>query len=740
MNLWQRLRAATGLVLKGLPSPFNKISDLGGITGESLVSPYKNSTWVQRAIKIVSLPMTDVPLRFSTDTRGGRQLINDPSLMQWWENPAIGQDKQPLALSDFIEATNGWLKLTGDAFWILDDTVFTDRSRLPFPEAGLTFPKLMIVRPDRMQPLHARATNELLGWEMTDAAGQRIKFALEQVIHLRAWNPTDPTCGQSEMDPARIAAESDYLAGRFKLNLMRNNGDRGPIIAVKNPGMLNDAQVAQLVAQFREKKELASRGIFKAAVVGGDISVSDPAVSAVDSGYVAARVEDRHEIFIAFGVPPSMAEVVASYSVGAASDWYRLIMGTCKPEGTRITNAIERVLRLQRPGAPVFAWFDWSKHPVLQQVRREAVDAGTKLWDRGMPWKNVSDWLELDLPTFPEDQTGFLPFSVAPVSQVMEPPLSGPSFNEPGSTPSPGGEGGGEGEFTEAEKALREAFGRRGVDGTTGRARKQHDQHMARRRPAIKRFEAAIARDLAPARAEVLRKIEAGYVPADEVGRGSRRADTDQGSAGASPYQTKAAAIDFLFDLSKLAASLRASLRRASAATLQEAGSQLFSEVKKDDVFTMPPAKALEFLAARQNQLSGVPDEVHDRIKAALQAGIDGGESMAKLSDRVRGEFNDIGKGRAKVIASTETAAAYGEARDEAMKQAGVQYKQWLTSGLPNVRTAHRGAQGQTVRIDEPFDVGGEELMHPGDETGSAENVINCHCVSIAVAAPEEET
>jgi uncharacterized protein with gpF-like domain len=89
---------------------------------------------------------------------------------------------------------------------------------------------------------------------------------------------------------------------------------------------------------------------------------------------------------------------------------------------------------------------------------------------------------------------------------------------------------------------------------------------------------------------------------------------------------------------------------------------------------------------------------------------------------------------RARRIAMTETAAAYGAGRDSAMKSAGVQWKQWLTSGNDNVRPYHAEANGQTVTIDEPFIVGGEELMHPGDDTGSAANVINCHCISIAVA------
>ena len=47
------------------------------------------------------------------------------------------------------------------------------------------------------------------------------------------------------------------------------------------------------------------------------------------------------------------------------------------------------------------------------------------------------------------------------------------------------------------------------------------------------------------------------------------------------------------------------------------------------------------------------------------------------------------------------------------------------------MRPGHAEADGQEVKIDEPFIVDGESLMYPGDVTGSASNVINCRCTVI---------
>lgn len=750
MTLPQRLRTAwtlvtTGslrasdhiaLITKGSLGAFDRIADLSaGAGGEKLSRPFEQSPWVSRAIKLIALPMTEVPLRFSTDARGSKQIVDDPALAAFWESPALGGDKQPLSLADTIEATVGWLKLSGNAFWILDDTVFAPPQAMPFPEAGRTFPRFFMARPSRMRALKANGDGALLAWEHTDGAGRRHTFDKTQVIHLRLWNPYDDCEGLGEMKAAEVAAEADYLAGIFKRNLWRNNGDRGPIIGVPAAASLTDEQRKQLLSQLREKKELASRGIFKAAVLGGDIKVEDPKTQMVDAAFTASRAEDPTQIFLAFGVPPSMATVTASYSIGSASDRYRLIEDTCAPTGKKITEAIERVLALQFQQR-LFAWFDWSRHSVFQQVRNERVASGTQLWDRGLPWMTISEWLSLDLPEFPGWDRAYLPFSVTPAGEDGLPetpePTADEAFNEPAEEETDADE-------SDEMRSLRAAFAARAsASEATALCACGHDSpatpnsllararetalwrtHMARRRETIRRYESAFNRELIKARAETLAKLHARFK-----------------SAAAT---TRATASELMFNLPEFRAALLGSLGRAGRSALQTAGAQLFAELNLDDPFKYPPEKALAFLARRENKLSGVADDVHRRINTALEEGLLEGESIDKLSRHVKDAFNDLSKARARTIAMTETAAAYGDARQEAMTQAGVEYKEWLTSRGPTVRSTHAKAEGQIVPVNEPFEIGGEALMGPGDPSGSPGNVINCHCVAVAAPAPGKD-
>ena len=686
-SFWGSLTSLAGRfgVKKGASFPFDQVSGLGG-EGDRLRNPYSKSTWVMRAIKKVAGPIAAVPLNFTTDQRGGDVPVEDSAFQAWWQSPAEG-----LTRYDFIEATVGWLKLKGEAFWLLDDEWL-----MPWP--GQMPSKIVVARPDRMTAI--LSDGKLAGWRFIDGGGRKHDLLPEQVIQPKFWNPMDSIRGQSEMEPAMEAAEADYLAGKFNANMMRNNGDAGAYVIAKS-GIPTTEQREQIINQLRMKREMSLRGQFRPAFLTGDITVEDPKIQAPDASFTAVRLQNRHEIFIAFGVPPSMADIVASYSVGSASDRFILLEETCMPLAEKLADHLEYIAtRLLRK--PCYAYFDFDEHSVMQQVRRERLDSGAKLWTMGMPAKQISDYLRLDLPEFEGWDVGYLPFSVAPVGSLEmstphEDPAKSPEYTE---------------EVEEPVDAMLRALQAGRTKARNPRETAAWRQLMGLRRGTSKAYQSRINRELMKARGEVLAKLAKHTNPGGK---------------------TKAAAADFLFDLMGLRTGLTVGLRGVAARALQTAGEQLYKEINRDDPFAYPPEAVLRFHQLRENKMKNVADEVFGQIQTTIEEGLMGGESTAKIAARVRAEFNDISKERSMRIAMTETSAAYGQGRQEAMVQAGIKLKRWLTSGNDNVRPAHMAANGQTVEIDKAFSVDGEDLMHPGDPNGSAGNVINCHCVSIPV-------
>lgn len=155
----------------------------------------------------------------------------------------------------------------------------------------------------------------------------------------------------------------------------------------------------------------------------------------------------------------------------------------------------------------------------------------------------------------------------------------------------------------------------------------------------------------------------------------------------------------------------------------------------------VPPVSRHAFimasLADARNFLVAVPDEVADLVFAEITDGLNAGEPVDRVADRVERVLSWTATprwpGRARAIAWTETTRARGAgtlaAGTEQSRVTGrVLSKTWRAHNDEKTRIAHRDADNQTVPFWAPFQVGGESLMAPGDPTGSPENVINCRC------------
>ena len=130
-----------------------------------------------------------------------------------------------------------------------------------------------------------------------------------------------------------------------------------------------------------------------------------------------------------------------------------------------------------------------------------------------------------------------------------------------------------------------------------------------------------------------------------------------------------------------------------------------------------------------------------DDLRHQLVNGIASGESIPEISKRVQGVMNNSLSDSVR-IARTETTRVEAEGRmavgTEAQKLGFKVYKRWVATDDDRTRPSHRQADGQEVPFDQPFIVGGEKLMYPGDPSGSAGNVINCRCTVVTISRIEK--
>jgi uncharacterized protein with gpF-like domain len=185
------------------------------------------------------------------------------------------------------------------------------------------------------------------------------------------------------------------------------------------------------------------------------------------------------------------------------------------------------------------------------------------------------------------------------------------------------------------------------------------------------------------------------------------------------------------FDPAELAQDLQSMLYSEIPQMLNASADTALESIGFGLPFQMASQNVLDFIATRENLLSGVSDELFQTIMAQLSEGLSAGESIADLSDRIASVFADIEEGRADVIADNEVTAAFNYAADTAARSAGAEFKQWVHGGSKMPREDHLAIDGLVVPIDEPYPVGDPPLMYPHDPNGSPDDVINCSCVSI---------
>ena len=141
--------------------------------------------------------------------------------------------------------------------------------------------------------------------------------------------------------------------------------------------------------------------------------------------------------------------------------------------------------------------------------------------------------------------------------------------------------------------------------------------------------------------------------------------------------------------------------------------------VNPQKTFNLTPAIQIA-LKARAKQFGlEVNQTTRERINEAISAGLEAGEGMTQISDRISSVYQDFPLWRSDLIARTESTAANNEGMLEAYRQSEVAtHKEWIATKDDRTRPEHMALDGEIVKIDELFSNG---LKYPSEP--------NCRCV-----------
>lgn len=138
-----------------------------------------------------------------------------------------------------------------------------------------------------------------------------------------------------------------------------------------------------------------------------------------------------------------------------------------------------------------------------------------------------------------------------------------------------------------------------------------------------------------------------------------------------------------------------------------------------------------EFLDAISDRAQlNFEQEIMRQLAKVVGGAFDAHLSVEETVNLIRTKIPEIIPSSAEMLAQTELTAIVNERAVAAANAQfrGVASKTWRTVGDNRVRIAHAHAEGQTVPLEQPFQVGGSSLMYPGDPMGPLRLVARCRC------------
>ena len=652
----------------------------------------QNSNTVYACNKVRSQLLSGLPLvLYKIDRAGKRTEITTGPLYE------LLQRVNPYwTFQRLIEMTEMSLGLWGEAYW------FLDRGTGGIPQ------EIWWARSDRVTPV-IDTRNYIKRFDyLPPGADDPIPFKPEEVIWLRYSNPLDEFEGMSPLRSAMIAADAGYAAAMSNKKLFSAGIQMAGVVAPAGGATSSfTEEQAQQIERSINRRFSDPKSSNKWAVLRSQIDFKPLSVTPKDAEFLGTLNWSMEEIARAYGVPLDLIggqRTYENYNAAQRDIWQRTLI----PEARFIANELtEQLLPLFNAQSQEVA-FDLSEVDVLQ----EAANAKWSIAKEQLEaWAlTINEWrgrIGLDPVAWGDVAWGTL--QTAPILGPMAPAPSADSIWAKQDPPP-------------AETPLADAPPQEEPRMiTTGRTRSMEygsPEHRAFMERADKRQEPATVR-IGKVTADLMRR-QRQSVLAKLRNRSAKRDEADF--------------LDEPFNLPEWVRKFTTELRPVLRDVMGEAGQQSLDDLGVGisfDVFDPNVVRALE--KQTQRFAREVNETTWNALTDSLTEGIQAGENVDKLADRVNAVMGDRIQSSGETIARTESNIAHSNADIMSWQQSGVVGgKEWLSALDDRTRESHVSAHGQVVPLDQPFTVGGYRMQAPGLD-GPASEVVNCRCSMTAV-------
>ncbi|MBL4836683.1 MAG: phage portal protein [Kordiimonadaceae bacterium] len=281
---------------------------------------YQQNVIAYRAINLVAKAVASIPLVVSRDGT----ILSDHALISLLQKP-----NPKLKGENFLYNLVGYYMIAGNAY------AFTAGPEKREPK------ELWLLRPDTMSVVEG--TDGLPAGFEQQVAGRKQRFASENILHWKSFNPLSDWYGMAPLEAAAMAIDAHNESSRWNLALIQNGGTpSGVLYQEDGEHMLTESQYQALKEQV-ENQYTGAGNAGRPLLLEGGLKWQDMGLSPKDMDWASAKNMNAREIALAFGVPPQMmgipdAQTYSNYTEARQSLWEDTIIPMAKDIATEMTN------------------------------------------------------------------------------------------------------------------------------------------------------------------------------------------------------------------------------------------------------------------------------------------------------------------------------------------------------------------------------------------------------------------
>lgn len=662
------------------------VANLGNIPPARKTSDYLKSAvgWVYSCVNAIADEVAMMNLRlYKKAGKDAKEVESHPAL------DLLYKVNEFTTKFDFLSMITQYLELTGEA-----PLYVSKKQNRP--------DKMLLLRPDRLTVKNGTDGNILNGYEYEVEAGKKVNLDLDEVIFLRYPDPNKPFRGAGPLQAVARTVDIDEYSEEYNKKFFYNSAR--PDSAIETDQKLNESQLKKLTQKFEQKYKGLDNS-HKTIILQAGLKYKPISISQKDMDFMEQQKFSRDKILGIFRVPRTVLGITDDVNrANAEASDYVFAKRTIKPKMERI------VQQLNEFYLPMFAgtesmYFDFDS-PVPEDLtaKRDWQKSGLeKGWitvneareaDGLSPVGEEADKLRLpmglqEIETYDEADGGFEMLSV-PYDRARQ-----VSRRE---------------RKAESVKILKEELEKTLTKLILSKQVKGIDVIEAPKETPI----VEIGED----EKKMLEFQNKQLTVADEYEKKFKTRFNDifeqqKKEVLAKLDKKELKPKDFLLSLGKEKKRYIRELAELFSAMIVSQSKEAFNFIGIDDEFSLTNPNVTQYLSKRAFKFATpVTRETNRRLANELSEGINAGESIPKLQDRVESIFGDMKATRSERIARSETIRATNYASEQAYIESGVvEGKRWLTALDDRTCEFCDEMNGEVVELGESFADRGETFV-----------------------------